>query len=177
VVKTAKAADTTAKATGEIVSDSLLFVRIKDGSSIDDFLSELDELGTLNPLPGHAEGVLLHVSTKASDPKTVWQEVTAKLDKRLEALPVLVDAKDHLKVLLGTIAIRFKENPSEAQLRELESKYHLKLKARNKYTLRQVTFASDQEQYLPEVVDDLREMDGTIERVWPEAMSQYKREA
>jgi hypothetical protein len=93
----------------------------------------------------------------------------------VKVYPVVVNEAGDELFPTGSVAVRFATTPTDADLARFVAEHKLQIRARNSYVPRQVAFdAVSATRFLPDVLSEL-EQDDTVERVWPETISQYRR--
>lgn len=137
-------------------------------------LSQMAELGTVQPLAAHPELLILHLAKSAKGTaKAQWQKLRKAIGNAA-VFPVFVDDAQSARFPVGTIQVRFKAPPTAAALDQLAEKHGLVVGGRNKYAPAQVAFTPADDAYLPDVIEGI-EADADLEAVWPETLSAYQR--
>lgn len=155
----------------QLPSPDTFFLR-SDAVSSDEAREKLNSLGSVEALEG-ADGVLLRLAGKQTDPRASWRAIRAHAG--LESVnPVLLDEQGETHLPTGEVTVRFASPPSEETLGEFASKHGLELRQRNKYQPAQASFAVPAQQYLPDVVEAL-EPDDRVVAVWANTKSRYRR--
>jgi hypothetical protein len=149
-------------------------LQLHDGTN-KELLTQLKTLGTVAAIPAHPE--LLHLrlsSDERTTPKKRWATLKKALGASASVFPVFLDDKQMPRLPVGTIVIRFKETPTDADVDHLAEKHQLVVQKRNQYAPQQIAFTAPDDAYLPEILGSIEE-EANLEAVWPETLSQYSR--
>jgi hypothetical protein len=155
----------------QLPSPDTFFLR-SDTVSSADAMEKLTALGSVEPLEG-ADGMLLRVADKQSDPRASWHAVRERAG--LDAVsPVLLDELGEPHLPTGEVTVRFGSPPSDETLDEFARQYGLELRQRNKYQPAQASFLVSTQEYLPDVVEALEPAENVV-AVWANTKSKYRR--
>lgn len=132
-------------------------------------------IGTLEPVPGHDDMLLLHVHDAVARARTAWDHVQDAIGREFTVMPVILDERGIPSYPTGRVGVRFKQAPEPADVERFAEQLNLRLVGMNKYVAAQAVFEpNDHTDYLPDVVD-VAASDERVDKVWPEALSAYKR--
>jgi hypothetical protein len=138
---------------------------------------QLDDLGRVEPLRGHPG---MFIITPRGERIGAAERLRAALKlfgSKVRVSPLLEDERGNRLVPTGKVTVRFKSEPSDADLQQLAAPLGLTIDSRNKYIPSQVSFrvAGDVSDELLDVVDRIRERDDRVLQAWPETLGLYRR--
>jgi len=139
--------------------------------------TKLTALGWIETLATDPNLMLLRLPDLGEgEPKAGWERVRVFAGAQATVHPVLVDDDGVSRYPLGTITVRFKSPPSDQMIQEVENRFGLVVKKRNKYAPTQVSFSTASDScYLPEKLEEVSG-ESDFEGVWPDTMSAYTRQ-
>jgi hypothetical protein len=129
-------------------------------------------MGKVEPAES-AGGVIVRLSSAASDAKTAWQTLQEEVGEA-EVDPVLLDESGEPHYPTGEVTVRFLKAPTSEFLSSFTRKYDLEVKSQNKYVPEQLAFTPANHKYLPDLVDQLQRAEN-VANAWANTMSHYRR--
>lgn len=155
----------------------VLGVCATDAKRATDLETNLGELGTVEPIAGHPGHYLLRVPAGKSGPEGAESKVRDALGPGFNVQRVIEDEKGELQVPTGKITVRFKQAPTDAELRKFATEQGLAVDARNDYVRNQVSFRPNEGAgcSVHEVVKRLRQDFESIQDAWAESLSRFRR--
>ena len=157
-------------------SPSALVVWIPEVSQKSSFRKRLEQLGTVEDLPGYPDRVLLNVASAPGDPKASWQLIRERLGPHVKVEPVLLDEAKRPQYATGTVTVRFQRALTDIELAEWGRQRGLQVEARNKYVPNQVTFQPlDRTRFLPELLQEIKASAQSIVSAWADTLSHYRK--
>ena len=155
-------------------SRDLFAVRIDPSTDRRALESSVAGIGSIEPLPGRDDLLLLRVRDSSSAPRGTWARIHDALGG-LPVAPVMVDNRGTPAYPTGRVSVRFKEAPQPNELERFAEGLNLRLVAVNKFVTQQVMFEpKDRTEYLPDIIDSVA-ADERVDSAWPESVSAYRR--
>jgi hypothetical protein len=150
---------------------------LEEAPRVDAMRDKLAPLGNVESSPTGPAQFLVRVQEEGASPKDVWRQLRERVGSEFAVDPVFVDDQGNLSYSTGAIAVRFRTPPTEQQLSHCRAKFGLALKNRNKYVPTQFVFEplSNDDRFLPDVLEALRQDEPEIQTAWAETKSQFER--
>jgi hypothetical protein len=164
------------------VHPTIFVIRSRDGSAVHDIHNLLETFGTKAPLGELTDFCLLKLENgskgekKSAEVKKTWQHLQDKLGAEFAVEPVFIGRNGRLSYATGSLSVRFRKTPTNAELKKFAHRWGLRLKARNPYVRSQAAFektAKTMDHYLPDMIDSIRRKEKQVRAVWPDTYSNY----
>jgi len=140
-------------------------------------MAELKSQGQVEPLSGVPLGFVITLAKSAPSGKQGWTKLSELLNGKAKVFPVFEDENEAPRYPIGKLQVRFPSRPTDQELRKICQTQGLKVSERNEFVPDQVAFElkKSSDQYLPDLVQQLRAEQGPSTKVWPVTLSQFRR--
>jgi hypothetical protein len=160
------------------LSASEFVLRVPADEGLDFLRQKFQKWGSVQAVPSVPGHFVLCLSESDKNPRATWLELRNELSQTQQnwkVLPVMIDREGNKRYPLGTIAVRFNEPQSKAQLESFSRDRAIHVINQNKYVPTQFSFEpSNVEAFFTDVLQQMPADDSTI--VWPETISAFRRE-
>ncbi len=153
-------------------SRKVLVVKAADAADVGRRIAEFGSVEELD-----ADGLLLlRLGEGEGELDAVRTEILERVDGVEWAEPLLVDEAGASMFPTGDVSVRFRERPSDDDLRRFAEEHGLELRRRNEFVPEQATFAPRERrrEALPEKVSTLRRA-AEVAEAWTNTASRYHR--
>lgn len=158
------------------VSPGLFVVRPVDPACSGDCVARLEGLAHVETLDGRSPGWVVKLNKPPRSAREGWRNLHRLLGPEFVVLPAMVDDAGRYRYPTGMLSLRFEDDASEQQLRNVASVYDLELVGRARFTRQQALFrpSAGSDVFLPDVRGRIKD-DADVEAVWFDAEAAYSR--
>ncbi len=157
-------------------SPNLFVVRGLPLGRLQELAGPVPEVEGVEELDAERGLLLLRLRSGKREPRAAWRLAQEIVGDWGTVTPVLVNGEGRKSYTIGTIHVRFRKVPSDADLEAFARAHRLHLVARNRYQPVQASFEllEPRATYLPDAVARLGGARG-VRMAWAEVLSVYRR--